>query len=296
MAKSSLKKRFRRFRESVLGPLLLNRKFWARPIYTELGRRDAKIIVNGSDHRIVVDPGDRVIGQAILRKGVWGRVEQDAVIAFLAARGLACGVFVDVGANIGSQTLYAMLSGKFDRAVAIEPFTANGDLFEMTMRLNDLSDRVSIVRAAAGAQAGTATLYTDAWNSGGHSLKPIRSGPEVADISVVTVDQALADHNCRTHDVGLVWIDVEGAEVDVLEGMPDLLSARPALMVEYTPAFHDPLARQRFVAQVRTYYDRIYTVDAVAARGMDAEPLADDALDDLDTQTDLLCLADARSK
>ena len=50
--------------------------------------------------------------------------------------------FVDVGANIGTTTIPALLSHGFETAVAIEPEPENVRVLRMNVLLNDLEDRV----------------------------------------------------------------------------------------------------------------------------------------------------------
>ena len=117
---------------------------------------DAAIIDLG-DHRLAFDPNDWVIGATIWRQGGWFRQETMRVFEAIPKGG----VFVDVGANIGTQTLYALKFGGFDRAVCFEPEPKNLRSLRINLLINDLTDRVSIVEAAAGAKEGMAFRWSD---------------------------------------------------------------------------------------------------------------------------------------
>lgn len=176
------------------------------------------------DHLMAFDPKDRVIGSAIRKERGYCRPQTMRVFDALP-RG---GTFVDVGANIGTQTVYALMFGGFDRAVCFEPHPKNVRLLKTNMLINGLQDRVTIIEAAAGRESGTAALYIEPQNSGGHSLAINHNGASIS-VPVVQVESTLA--SLGVSDIGLAWIDVEGHEGEVLAGWPSLSGA--PLCIEY---------------------------------------------------------------
>jgi FkbM family methyltransferase len=113
------------------------------------------------------------------------------------------GLFVDVGANVGTYTLWAAELGA--EVIALEPAEDTFDLLEENIALNGY--RVTAVRAAAGNHCGTAR-FTSGLDAG-NSLAP--DGPEVTDL--VTIDALIGDRR-----VTGMKVDVEGFEIDVLLG------------------------------------------------------------------------------
>lgn len=114
------------------------------------------------------------------------------------------GCFIDVGADIGFFSLLAAkLAGPGGRVIAIEPVPANADLIKANATLNRF-DNVTIVTAAAGAVNRTGAMI-----------------PAHRPVPVLTVD-GLVSH-LRLPPPSMVRIDVEGAEIEVLAGMPDTL-------------------------------------------------------------------------
>ena len=141
-------------------------------------------------------------------------------------------VAVDVGANLGYFTCLAAKSvGPGGVVHAVEPAPANVEALERNIRLNELRN-VVVHPVAAADVAGERSLRLTARNDH-HGLYDHPESPTVAEarISAAPLD-ALVDGPAK-----LVKVDVEGAEVDVLEGMRGLLRRSPGVtvIVEWNP-------------------------------------------------------------
>jgi FkbM family methyltransferase len=144
----------------------------------------------------------------------------------------------DVGANIGFFTiLCSRLVGPQGRVYAFEPIPQNLVTLRHNIELNGLTN-VVIVEKALSSSTGTAEMFVSPW-SAFHSLnvdgatKQDNHGSEAGEISVetVTLDEFVQGDDVRTPD--LLKIDVEGAELIVVEGMRETLrSAQPLLLCE----------------------------------------------------------------
>lgn len=203
---------------------------WSKP------RQFLFAVEDVGDHRVAFDPNDRVIGATIMRGGGhWHRDEFNLIVTTLKQRKLLDQkkLFLDVGAHIGTQTIYALLSGAFSKSIAIEPVPANIDCFKISSMLNRMEDRIELIEVAVGAAPGRLPISLDDVNSGGHSLKPKPSSAEPIWVDVVTVDSVLAQRKIAPQDVGLVWLDVEGYEPEALAGMQQILAARVPICLEY---------------------------------------------------------------
>ena len=141
-----------------------------------LGRRAVARL--GERSRLWVDP-HRTAASMVLYANppdlpemlVWRRALRDG------------GLFVDVGANVGTYTIWAAEQGA--EVIALEPAADTFGLLEENIALNGY--RVTAVRAAAGDHCGSArfTAGLDA----GNSLAP--DGPVETDL--VTVDSLIGD-------------------------------------------------------------------------------------------------------
>jgi FkbM family methyltransferase len=121
------------------------------------------------------------------------------------------GLFVDVGANVGTYTIWAAELGA--EVIAIEPAADTYALLHENIVLNGY--QVTAVRAAAADHCGTAR-FTSGLDAG-NSLA--NDGPVV--IELVTIDSLIGDRR-----VAGMKIDVEGFEIDVLRGATRALADR----------------------------------------------------------------------
>lgn len=141
--------------------------------------------------------------------------------------------FVDVGANIGIYTCWAArIVGPAGWVHAVEPVPATADVLERHVHANQVGDRVTVARAAAGERAGTMTLYQVPGASGWTSPYPRGEGSQAIAVPVGPVDAQIADRPPPR----LVKIDVEGFEQQVLKGMSRLLrgEAPPVVAIEFS--------------------------------------------------------------
>lgn len=221
----ALEKKLRTLRDEKIIKPLVRSEFFQKHYSSNY---DA-VVMDFGDHRLAFDPSDRVIGSAIRRTGGWNR---DETLRIFDAMPKAGTVFVDVGANIGTQTVYALKFGGFERAVCFEPIPKNVFLLRTNLALNGLSERAIVIEAAAGASDGKATISLDPLNGGGHSLTQERGGGSLV-VDQVSVHGALDRTGISRQDIRLAWIDTEGFEAEVLAGWPSL-PGTPTCM-EYWP-------------------------------------------------------------
>jgi FkbM family methyltransferase len=144
----------------------------------------------------------------------------------------------DVGANIGFFTiLCSRLVGPQGKVYAFEPIPENLVTLRHNIALNKLTN-VVVVEQALSASTGTAEMFVSPW-SAFHSLnvdgasKRENHGPDGGQITVatVTLDEFVQGDGISPPD--LIKLDVEGAELLVVEGMrATLRSVQPLLLVE----------------------------------------------------------------
>src|SRR5204863_8857524 len=80
------------------------------------------------------------------------------------------GTIVDVGANIGTTVVPALVVHGFERGVAIEPDPENRKVLRASLALSELDDRVAVVAAAASSGARQASFTRTRWSGGQHRL------------------------------------------------------------------------------------------------------------------------------
>ena len=144
--------------------------------------------------------------------------------------------FVDIGANEGLYTLFvASRVGPSGRVVAVEPSSRERNLLEANLARNRLHD-VTVVPHALADAAGSAELKIASGEHGGHNTlgQFIYESDALAareNVTVETLDGLVTRLGLDRADV--IKIDVEGAELKLLQGGRGLLSQRhPVLLIE----------------------------------------------------------------
>ncbi len=133
-------------------------------------------------------------------------------------------VVVDLGAHIGAYSVKAALAvGPKGKVIAVEPDEENSRLLRANVKINGLCNVVVLQRGVWNTKGklklrmsttcGSHTLCTDSsdfWETG-----------EFEEVEVNTVDNMLRE--LRIRNVAFIKMDIEGAEVEALEGMQETL-------------------------------------------------------------------------
>ena len=142
--------------------------------------------------------------------------------------GLAGSTFVDVGANIGTTTVTALRQHPFSRGVALEPSPGNFRTLRLNLTANELDGAVTAIEAAVSDEEGEQALVLSGTSSGEHTLIPKRFEGEPAGtvtVKAVTLDGLVARGEIDPAQIGLLWIDAAGSEVNALTGASTLIEA-----------------------------------------------------------------------
>ncbi|MBF0176834.1 MAG: FkbM family methyltransferase [Magnetococcales bacterium] len=213
---------------------LLGERFLEKPIY---------------NYRMFLDTQDRGISRTLL---LFGSRELDHKIILEEVLKPGMTVF-DIGANIGYYVLMEQgLIGPQGRIVAIEPSPANAELLKKNLALNGCP-QVTLLACAVSDRHDRQTFHLAA-QSNLNTFHPVGSGTthltgKTIDVETITVPELLPEHGAPD----LIRMDVEGHEVEVINGLVDAVEAgkmAPMIVFEthltrYTPD-HDlekPLRR-----------------------------------------------------
>jgi len=130
-------------------------------------------------------------------------------------------LFVDVGANIGYFSLIWLGIHARNRCISVEAAPRNTAIIETNILRNHLHERLVLCKAAASNSKGTLNFYlgpTEQTGWGGITLE----GTNCLEVESITLDDLL--HNEPIVDV--LKIDVEGAELMVLQGALELIKSK----------------------------------------------------------------------
>lgn len=184
----------------------------------ELAYNNKKFVLFGTrndpyfENVVLGDPADPFFSLAL------ARLARDATV-------------FDIGANIGATVIAAAQAA--GRVFAFEPQASTFSCLKKTVEANRLSN-VSIFDLALGANEGEAIFFTNL-NSGSAShlvTSDTLDRRSETKVRMTTLDRFVAEHEIARID--LIKIDVEGFEIDVLEGAKRTLETlKPAVIVEF---------------------------------------------------------------
>jgi FkbM family methyltransferase len=177
---------------------------------------DADLADSPGIHMTLV-PGD-IISSSIAFTGRY----EPAFTAELLALAAPGGLLVDVGANLGYFSLLWVAARPGNRTESFEASPRVLPLLRANVARNGFQDRIHIVAAAAGrerSELGFDVGPDDQTGWGGLS-------PSIAGMSVRVPVERVDDVVGESARVALLKIDVEGAELWVLQGCERLLRSR----------------------------------------------------------------------
>jgi FkbM family methyltransferase len=157
-----------------------------------------------------------------------GEFYEQRFLSYIASLNIR-GTYLDVGACVGTHSVFFAMCCRSDHVYAFEPRDGHRERIERTLKLNDLLDKVTVSSWALSDAKGEVTVRLDRRE---HTLATER------------LDRIVPG------PVALIKIDVEGMEPQVLAGATDLLSRyRPRVFAEA----HTDQDFERVLAQLRPH-------------------------------------------
>jgi FkbM family methyltransferase len=203
--------------------------------------------IEDGDTLILAFARDKFITRALLEDGSYQRGELSLASELLRREGHALGgCFLDVGANIGTHTVYALRSNLFSRAVSIEPEPNNNRLLRANVFLNGYQNQVTTFCAAAGEREGVVPFELSWDNFGDHRISATSARPEEREqfkesrrkrieVRLAPLDSLVSEARLEPSEISLMWVDTQGFEAFVLAGAKKTLEAGPPVVMEVWP-------------------------------------------------------------
>jgi FkbM family methyltransferase len=220
---------------------------------------------------------------------VRGYFDEQTVLGMEAALAWHAGIatieglcVLEIGANIGTETVSLLMRHGVKRVVAFEPDAENVRFLRANLALNGVQDRVAIYEMALSDTDGTVVLERSKDNWGDHRVRAGDSfGPDLhgeelrttTEVKARRLDSLVDAGEVDLDEIDLVWMDAQGHEGHILSGAERLLAARVPIVAEYWPyglarvgaldRFHALIARH-----CRAIVDLREPMVALAARGV----------------------------
>ncbi len=142
------------------------------------------------------------------------------------------GIFMDVGANIGTTSIYFRKRLAEDLSyIAFEPVKENYKILKANCILNDCGDIVA-ENAGVSDVNGTKSMKVVYTNYGGSRIADNGNNAEIC--KMVSLDEYIKEKAINPQDISYIWMDIEGHEANAIIGARELLSMSEAsLFMEY---------------------------------------------------------------
>jgi FkbM family methyltransferase len=198
----------------------------AKPVSAEQALRQGRIYSRSVEgvraNWLVTNPGDEIQSYQ-LRDGYYELAELLKLRSDVGSRSSV----LDIGANIGNHAVFFLKHMGCSRLTVVEPFPAAMQHLLANMSLNYHPHvQLRALPIAFGATSGSGTIIAPpCFNVGLTRINNNTSG----DVTINAGDIALGGN----YPVDLIKIDVEGMELEVLEGLVETLTRdSPAIYVE----------------------------------------------------------------
>jgi FkbM family methyltransferase len=206
------------------------------------------VAVDAQDGRYLVSTRDQMIGYWTFMNGSFDADTLQKGMALLGA--VTDGEFslegrttLDIGANIGTQTVPLIGTWSAGRVIAIEPDPGNATLLRQNVVANGYERAATVLELAVSNVDGVVQLERSDVNPGDHRVRvagsdqAARMGEEnraLVDVRAARIDSLIAEGAIPADDVALIWMDTQGHEGHVLAGATRLLGRVPVI-TEYWP-------------------------------------------------------------
>lgn len=202
--------------------------------------------INFSDAKIQLNLGE-FIGYWIFMNGSY----EEEWISYISKL-VKDKVFLDIGANIGIYSLSLFKSAR--QTFAFEPENETYARLVNNIKVNSITNIKTVKKAVTNKKTSKLTLYINKENMGLSSLKiAYNEGKQI--IQATNLDAFIKEQ--KITKIGLIKIDVEGSELDVLAGAPNTLSKLgPPILIELNGLILKPMGRSPMdIYKVLTKYN-----------------------------------------
>lgn len=168
------------------------------------------------------------------------------------------GIFIDIGANLGKYTiLMGRKLGDKGSVISIEPESHTVELLKQNIILNKLKN-VFVIEKACSFKTGKSTLYLEGtkYSGGLHSLKKDSHHVSKIEIDVETLDSIISRLGFKRVD--LIKIDVEGSELEVLQGAQKIIkNYHPKIICESI----DKISEEKITNLLKKFKYKVKRID-----------------------------------
>jgi len=193
-----------------------------RLIFRKQVNNSKNVIVNGKyEIKYLLPNLKENVGYEIFINGIYEKETSDFIVCRIPDEG----IFVDIGANIGSITIPVCMNKKNIKVICIEASRKVFNYLETNIKLNNLQNSILINKAISGKDGEEVCFYSPTEQFGkGHISNDITE--QVEKIETIRLDTLLKDHSISS--VNFIKVDIEGYEYFAFKGGEKLLKSATA--------------------------------------------------------------------
>jgi FkbM family methyltransferase len=259
--------------------------------------------------RYVVSTHDKAVGRNTFINGAFEAETLRRMLVGLERLGITAlrgMTVIEVGANIGTETVSLLKQHGVERVIAFEPDAENARLLRANLALNGVHDRAEVHEMALSDVDATLLLEQSVENHGDHRIRVADvHGPDMfnerdrltVEVSARRIDSLAEAGEVDLDTVDLVWMDAQGHEGHVLAGAQQLIASGIPVLTEYWPyGLNRAGGLDRFHALVADGYGTVIDLRTGRDEPISALPaarvsqLADRYSEDFSSYSDLLLL------
>lgn len=229
--------------------------------YIDLVFRHKKIItIAGGHFKMVIDPKNGFTDKMLYMAKFRDKDITDILDTYLKKGS----TFIDIGMNIGYETLWAAhLVKESGKVISFEPLSGLIEQTKESLNLNKFTS-VTIVQKALGIEEGSLDIYQHEKDAGLSSLVNKNNSFKKEVVSIGKLDTELKN----VKSINLIKIDVEGYEYEVLCGGKEVIQKfLPPIIFEFTPHMYEELELGRSKKILNYFVERNYALHLLTKAG-----------------------------
>lgn len=236
--------------------------------------------------QIVIDPSHNAcVDETIALQGQWERNITDRLTEFIKPNM----TFFDIGANIGYFSLFvASLLKNTGKVHAFEPINKLAEQIKKSVAVNNFNN-ITIHQVGLGDTEMETSINIRDENMGGSSLFDYKdlnlvTISSIEKISIKTIDSLFTPQT----KVDVIKIDVEGYELEALQGARKLLQAQhPVIFMEFSPIFYKQDRSDKTKEMITLLQELGYTFQTIAGEPISLTDWVEQTINP--TQIDIIC-------
>lgn len=137
--------------------------------------------------------------------------------------------FLDLGANIGSTSVYALKSNYFSNAICIEASSLNYQFLNFNSQINKLADKLKTFNYGLADFSGEGELICNPDNCGDFRIQPVNLEINSTNLfnednytrevtQFITLNELMKQGILKSEEIGFIWIDCQGSEGLIFKG------------------------------------------------------------------------------